>query len=291
MQKQNKESLQTITVKTLLAVLLFAGMGTIIIGGGYIIGEYGKISNNQTNNKIWNSIYKCSEEYPEFCDRSCNIDSDCYPTCTYNVGCLRSGESQVGASAIRCEVAPFSCKCEDNTCKIVEYEDKMKLSQSAEILGVQYPLEIVEVIFYSDGGTTGVIAKDANNKDFVFCLDGRMQINEIGKKIEPYHIYLKAGYPTDSNSQKISIAGEEEKALLNILQDWVNKQISEEEQIRLLNIRTVVGSSEKEFKIYRILKIIEEFEDRNKIDKKPDTSDWQTYRNEELGFEITLTDI
>ena len=37
-----KESLSIIFVKTLLAVLLFAGMGTIIIGGGYIIGEYSK---------------------------------------------------------------------------------------------------------------------------------------------------------------------------------------------------------------------------------------------------------
>ena len=43
-----KESLQTTTVKTLLAVLLFAGVGIIIIGGGYIIGEYSK---NKANNK------------------------------------------------------------------------------------------------------------------------------------------------------------------------------------------------------------------------------------------------
>ena len=40
MSKQKKESIQTITVKTLLAILLFTGMGTIIIGGGYIIMKY-----------------------------------------------------------------------------------------------------------------------------------------------------------------------------------------------------------------------------------------------------------
>ncbi len=37
-----KESLSVMTVKTFLTVLLFAGIGTIIIGGGYIILEYYK---------------------------------------------------------------------------------------------------------------------------------------------------------------------------------------------------------------------------------------------------------
>ena len=281
-----KESLSVMTVKTLLAVLLFAGIGTIIIGGGYIIGEYSKISNNQTNNKIWNSIHKCSEEHLESCDRSCNIDSDCIPSCTYNMGCIRSGEGQVGANAIRCEVAPFSCKCENNKCEIVEYEYKIKLSQSAEVLRISLPIEIEKMLFYSDGGTTGVISKDANGRDFFFCLDGRMQETKIGEEPEPYHIYFKATHPTDANAQKISISGEKEKAILNILQDWANKQVSEEEQIRLLNIRTVVGLSEEELKMYRILKVIKKLEDRNKIIDQPDTSDWQTYRNEEFGFEV-----
>ena len=42
-----KEPLSIIIVKTLLAVVIFAGMGTIIIGGGYIIGEYCKNQDNQ----------------------------------------------------------------------------------------------------------------------------------------------------------------------------------------------------------------------------------------------------
>ncbi len=41
-----KEPLSIMTVKTLLAVVIFAGVGTIIIGGGYIIGEYSKICDN-----------------------------------------------------------------------------------------------------------------------------------------------------------------------------------------------------------------------------------------------------
>ncbi|MCK5123275.1 MAG: hypothetical protein KAQ87_03975 [Candidatus Pacebacteria bacterium] len=285
-RSSKKEPFSLMTVKTLLAILLFTGMGVIIIGGGYIIGGYYKISNNQINNKIWNSIHKCSEEHPEFCDRSCNIDSDCIPSCTYNMGCIRSGEGQVGANAIRCEIAPFSCKCENNKCEIVEYEYKIKLLQSAEILGISLPIEIEKVLFYSDGGTTGVIVKDANGKDFFFCLDGRMREMEMEKEPESYHICLETTYPTDAKAQKISISGEKEKAILNILQDWASKQVSKEEQVRLLNTRTVVGLSEEELKIYRILKVIKKLEDRNKIIDQFDTSDWQTYQNEEFGFEV-----
>ena len=41
MLKTEKESMSIIITKTLLAILLFTGMGTIIIGGGYIIsGHY-----------------------------------------------------------------------------------------------------------------------------------------------------------------------------------------------------------------------------------------------------------
>ena len=39
-----KEPLSIITVKTLLAVIIFTGVGTIIVGGGWLIGNYEKIS-------------------------------------------------------------------------------------------------------------------------------------------------------------------------------------------------------------------------------------------------------
>ena len=39
-----KEPLSIIAVKILLAVIIFVGVGTIIIGGGWLIGNYGKVS-------------------------------------------------------------------------------------------------------------------------------------------------------------------------------------------------------------------------------------------------------
>ena len=57
-----KEPLSTITIKTLLAVAIFVGVGTIIVGGGLLIGNYGKVSepikeniiitNNETKEEI-----------------------------------------------------------------------------------------------------------------------------------------------------------------------------------------------------------------------------------------------
>jgi len=72
MQKQ-KGSLQTIFIKTLLAVLLFAGIGTIIVGGGYIIGEYSK---NAENNQIIKPVNQ-EENYYDVLEKKCDNDSCC----------------------------------------------------------------------------------------------------------------------------------------------------------------------------------------------------------------------
>ena len=42
--KNKKEPLSLITVKTLLAVIIFTGVGMIIVGGGWLIGKQGKVS-------------------------------------------------------------------------------------------------------------------------------------------------------------------------------------------------------------------------------------------------------
>ena len=69
-----KESLQITTVKTLLAVLLFAGIGTIIIGGGYIIGECNK---NKINNQVTKPVNQENEDYYDLLKKECPLSS-CY---------------------------------------------------------------------------------------------------------------------------------------------------------------------------------------------------------------------
>jgi len=68
-----KESLSIIFVKTLLAVLLFAGIGTIIIGGGYIIGEYYK---NEGNNQIVKPVDQ-EKNYYNVLEKKCDNDKCC----------------------------------------------------------------------------------------------------------------------------------------------------------------------------------------------------------------------
>ena len=69
-----KESLSIIFVKTLLAVLLFAGVGTIIVGGGYIIGEYSK---NKVSNEILKPANQEAENYYDVLEKKCDGNTCC----------------------------------------------------------------------------------------------------------------------------------------------------------------------------------------------------------------------
>ena len=60
-----KESLSIMIVKTLLAVVIFTGMGTIIVGGGYIIWEHGKNGENSKITKPINQGTKNNAHYQE----------------------------------------------------------------------------------------------------------------------------------------------------------------------------------------------------------------------------------
>lgn len=69
-----KESLSVIFVRTLLAVLLFAGIGTIIVGGGCIIGEYGKNTENKIIVKPANQEQK---NYYDVLEKRCDNNKCC----------------------------------------------------------------------------------------------------------------------------------------------------------------------------------------------------------------------
>ncbi|MCK5084359.1 MAG: hypothetical protein KAQ64_01780 [Candidatus Pacebacteria bacterium] len=69
-----KGQLSLITVKTFLAVIIFAGMGTIIVGGGYIIGEHYKFG---VGNKTTKPTGQETENYYDILGKKCNGDGCC----------------------------------------------------------------------------------------------------------------------------------------------------------------------------------------------------------------------
>ncbi len=124
-QSENKSGKKKGMRSVIGVIILLIFLGGVAAGSYYFRDDIVNFfsSEKQTDIDIQNPIYKCSDEHPEFCDKSCQIDSDCYPACTYGCGCLKTGEICSDKDNIKCEIAPFSCKCENNKCEIVEYEE------------------------------------------------------------------------------------------------------------------------------------------------------------------------
>ena len=72
-QKQ-KEPLSLMIVKIALAIAVFTGLGTIIIGGGVVIMKY---YNSEVNNRIMKPINQETENYYDVLEEKCNGDNCC----------------------------------------------------------------------------------------------------------------------------------------------------------------------------------------------------------------------
>lgn len=123
-----KEALSIIIIKTILAVIIFAGMGTIIVGGGWLIGKQGEIS----------------LPYYQPSDKSeCKIDSDCQLTYTGYSPCLpcdtlhgdyecltqeeikrirKRKTFDIAVACKPCQEPQHICKCENGKCEKVKKE-------------------------------------------------------------------------------------------------------------------------------------------------------------------------
>ena len=122
MSKQKKEPLSLMIVKTLLGILLFTGMGTIIIGGVYIIGEYYK---NGIDNKTIKIVESNQEEKLA---TYCETDSDCEGYLSYNTCetfCANKDEKNqkiIDGFEKVCDLTLWfasqpECGCVDNKCQ------------------------------------------------------------------------------------------------------------------------------------------------------------------------------
>ena len=87
------------------------------------------------------------------------------------------------------------------------------LKASADILKIAEPIQSVEVFYWKDGGSIGIVLKDAKKKDHAFALDGRMK----GAR----DLYVGANYPGGKGSRIVEFRGPEESALYAVLLRWV----------------------------------------------------------------------
>lgn len=141
-------------------------------------------------------------------------------------------------------------------------EEIVTTSEATNMFNLRPPINIDEIIYYRDGGTIGVVLKDSSSQTFMFCLDGRIQIQDPGVEIEPHHVYIGATHPGHQGAEQLSLYGEKEKAILEILQNWVAENMTEQEISKLSNPDTFIGFSDEEIKLYRILNLVEKLEKR-----------------------------
>jgi hypothetical protein len=127
------------------------------------------------------------------------------------------------------------------------------------------PVKVMKVIFWEDGGTTGIVLVDSTQKEFQVCLDGRMR----GKQV-PRHLYLGATHPTGKGALELGLGGVEEKEILRTLERWLTDNVSPEEREKLHSATTVVGLSEQEIDQLRIVRMVEFLEKRNQPNKSMD---------------------
>ncbi|MBM3248856.1 MAG: hypothetical protein FJZ10_05515 [Candidatus Omnitrophica bacterium] len=200
----------------------------------------------------------------------CDVDSDCIysgiPDCSF--GCcgilvnkdVDLAEAKEAVMEFRencleecdclCPPTIMGRKCKDNKCVWA----KQETISPEQALNLSLPIEVEDVIMYDDGGTIGVILKDSKGKTFTFCADNRML--RSGPRVEERHLYVGTLHPDNPGSREIPLSGKEERAILMILQDLMNRELSQEEQKKLLNTVVTANLSEKELQRHLLLTII-----------------------------------
>ena len=217
-----KESLSTITVKILLAVIIFAGMGTIIVGGGYIVGEYSKYGES---NKIVKPVNQVTENYYNFLEEKCNGDN----CCVSSLKTMRANNYKEADKNGKCPVGFFmnmmKCIASYQWCEPMEEANWRNCNENSDCVETQ--------------------------ADCCGCGNGGEQIGINKKYLKDWEDVLKdkcqdIGCITLFNCKEGEVVCEDNKC---------------------------------------------EFKEKINNSDQPDTSDWQTYRNEEFGFEVKYPNI
>ncbi|MEA1937104.1 MAG: hypothetical protein U9N04_03260 [Patescibacteria group bacterium] len=262
-----KESLQNTTVKTFLAVLLFAGMGTIIIGGGYIIGEYSK---NVTSDQIIKPINQETENYYDLLKKKCAGSSCCLSSFEY----MKKNNYKEADENYKCpdgfKAGGLRCESSLNWCEPMEETE-------SEV--VDFKVESHQTFSY-DGGSMAMDCKFLYGE----VRGGKFESKKLLVYFPDYTTYpnyLKlAEYIEKDITIKVFLTNNK-SILRNKFDEIYGENYGGEFPYYCLEDEDIDNSKKNDYAFQKIfaLKMPDE-------ENQSDTSDWQTYRNEELGFEF-----
>ena len=151
---------------------------------------------------------------------------------TTGVGCRDAGKPE------RAEIAENGKPADEVKQDPVQAIRTRYLKHPADVLKIVEPLTLVDPYYFKDGGTLGMLLKDANGTEHRFCLGtGRSIFDPIGvktvdssknpKEIPPNAgksgLFVGAVHFTQKNAQWVSRRGPEESALYGVLLRWVEK--------------------------------------------------------------------
>ena len=304
-KKMKKESLSVMTVKTLLAVVIFAGVGTIIIGGGYIIGEYSK---NKQNNKITKPINQEIENNTYYQENKSEIIDKILPEgysrdlAHYSVEDLNNDGIKeiiiISTPIIRDEMyvieeaylTVITDVKKDNTYKKVG-DYYFTTENNVGMIELPYVNNFIDID--NDGKKEILLSFDVTMKHImvIFKIDweaGKMnwlKATEYGVSYQNAFITssrlgleTKIHYEDIDNDNMIEVIGEKKEYIYDYFEADISDLENEEN--------------------YKITKFVYKWDGSGFVyDEKlsnaltPDSvniSDWQTYRNEEFEFEFSF---
>lgn len=97
-------------------------------------------------------------------------------------------------------------------------------AQQAKTLNLQAPITVAGVGEFRDGGTVSFHLVDATGRKAAFCFDFKS-----GSKT-PGRLYMGAEHPSRPGAKLVPLRSQTEKAVLQILQSFLDRQFSRSEQ-------------------------------------------------------------
>jgi len=117
-------------------------------------------------------------------------------------------------------------------------------------IDLQDPIKIKEVLYYRDGGTTGVILEDATGKELSFCFTPLS------------NFFYGATHANFKEARPIEAESDLEKKLLSKIQNAINAKFDSKKQNKLTKAKTAMGLSKEELDIWYLLRSLNLYKEK-----------------------------